>query len=119
MLNGVLKGCACDCTTQHQARTQTSNGQRTDRGGVHRSIARSLGRGSLSFGGASIAWGEVEIAAKLVKDDEIGSIDVLLLNSKEQASPDVAFRGDQGLFLRVQPRRAIARPRVQRLREVP
>lgn len=60
----------------------------------------------------------VQIAADLVNHDNLACIPFGLLKRKCGAFPGITFGGDQGLFLRDQPRRRMARAMVQELRGV-
>ena len=97
----------------------TRERQGADRGRVFRSVAWECCPGPLAFGRTRIAWGQVQVGAKLVDDDEISRINLLLEDGKLSTCPGVALAGNQALFLRVSPKRVMARRRVEGLSVTP
>ena len=94
-------------------------GERGNCGGIDWRIAWYACHGTFAERSPSVRWGQVQIATHLVNHDDLGRIQVGLLERKCGALPGITFGGDQGLFLRDQPRRRIARARVHGLSRVP
>lgn len=84
----------------------------TERGhqrGVRRRVARNRAIGAFIMRCTGIQWRQVEIAVTLVKDNKIAGTALGYALTESCSRELVAFASTEGLFLRVQPRRAIAR----------
>ena len=115
---GLEKRCG-HATNRHQAWSHPVERERCNGRGVGRGVAGKRGDGPFATGGAGIARGHIQVRAKLIDHDDIGWVNVLLLDQKANTVPPIALGSDQRLFLRVNPRRRIARPSVHWLMLVP
>ena len=103
----------------HQCWPHSLMGERGNRGGIERRVAWCACHSSFAERRPSVRRGKVEVAADLVNHDDLGRIQIGLVERKCGALPGIAFGSDQRLFFRDQPIRRIARARVQMLSDVP
>src|SRR6266851_3818644 len=98
-------GCSLnDHGLAHAGPVKSSN-----QGRIFSSIAWHTAVGPRPLWRTSIKWGQTNVGATLIDDDELAGIQMLELFSPGCSGLFVAFSGAQRLFFRVQPTRLIAR----------
>ena len=68
--------------------------ERGNRARIERRIAWYAGEGTFAHRRPSVGRREIEIAADLINDNQLGRIELSLLERKDSASPGIAFRSD-------------------------
>jgi hypothetical protein len=69
-------------------------GERGNRARIERRIARCAGKGTLAHRRPSVGRREIQVAAELINDNELGRIEFGLLERKNGTSPRIAFGSD-------------------------
>ena len=69
-------------------------GERSNRGRIERRITWCAGDGTVAHRRPSVGRCEIQVAAELVNDNQLGRIELGLLEGKHGALPRIAFRSD-------------------------